>query len=421
MGKKAVELGALEVSRLTKPGLHFVGGVAGLALQATATGARSWILRIRIAGKPREMGLGGYPTVTLAGARERARELRLLVDQGIDPVEDRRIKKAAQRAERAKAVTFQWCAEQFIEAKSAEWKNAKHAAQWTATLEQYAYPVIGKMIVRDIELPHVLEILRPIWSTKTETASRLRGRIDNVLDWATVHGYRTGPSPARWKGHLDKLMAAPSKVARVEHHAAVDYQNVGVFVAKLRKQGGMGARALEFAVLTAARSGEVRGATWQEIDINASVWVVPSTRMKAGVEHRVPLSVQAADLLRDLPREAGINLVFPAPRGGALSDMSLLAVMRRMGVDATPHGFRSTFRDWAGEATAYPREVIEHALAHQLTNKAEAAYARGTLFDKRRRLMVEWGNYCDIARLEADTPDEMKRLFLEVSPIRGRA
>lgn len=422
MGKRVSELCAKTVRKdLTKPGLHSVGGVAGLALQVSKAGARSWILRVRVGGKQREIGLGGFPSVTLAGARERAREVRLLIDQGIDPIAERRAKKSALRAEVAKAVTFQWCADEYIRGMSAEWKNAKHAAQWAATLEQYAYPVIGRLLVKHVELPHILEILKPIWETKTETASRLRGRVDNVLDWAAAHGYRTGPSPARWKGHLDKILPKPSKVAKVEHHAAVDYKGAGVFVAKLRKQGGMAARALEFAILTAARSGEVRGATWQEIDLSAAVWIVPASRMKAGIEHRIPLSVQAVDLLRGLPHEAGIDLVFPAPRGGALSDMSLLAVMRRMGVDATPHGFRSTFRDWAGETTAYPREVIEHALAHQLKDKAEAAYARGTLFDKRRRLMVDWGKYCDIARLEADTPDEMKRLFLEVSPIRGRA
>lgn len=421
MGKKTSELGALAVSRLVKPGLHFVGGVGGLALQVSKTGARSWILRIRVGGKVRSMGLGGYPDVSLAGARERARATRLLVDQGIDPVADRRARKSALRADAAKSVTFSWCASEYIRAMAPEWRSAKHAAQWASTLEAYAYPVIGKILVKHVDLAHVLEILRPIWSTKTETAARLRGRIDNIMDWAVAHGYRTEPSPARWKGHLDKLLPRPSKVVAVEHHAAIDYRQIGVFVARLRKMDGMAARALEFAILTAARSGEVRGATWQELDIGAAVWLVPGCRMKAGVEHRVPLSVQATDLLRSLPREAGTDLVFPAPRGGVLSDMSLLAVMRRMGVAATPHGCRSSFRDWAGEATAYPREVIEHALAHQLKDKAEAAYARGTLFDKRRRLMSDWGNYCDIARLEADTPEELARLFITVSPIRGGA
>lgn len=400
MGKRASELNALAVSRLTRPGLNFVGGVAGLALQVSKTGARSWILRIRVAGRQREMGLGGYPSVTLADARTRAREVRLMLENGIDPVADRREKKAALAADVAKAVTFEWCAKRFIEGKSAEWRNTKHAAQWTSTLEQYAYPVIGKMLVRDVELPHVLRILEPIWEAKTETASRVRSRIDNILDWATVHGYRTGPSPARWKGHLDKLLAAPSKVQRVEHHAALDYRQAGAFMRRLRAQAGMAARALEFAILTAARSGEVRGATWQEIDFGAAVWTVPPERMKAKKEHRVPLPGPAIELLKRLPREADNDLVFPAPRGGTLSDMSLLAVLRRMSVDATPHGFRSTFRDWAGETTAYPREVIEHALAHQLKDKAEAAYARGTLFDKRRRLMAEWARFLDIARVE---------------------
>lgn len=421
MGKRASELNALAVSRLVEPGLHFVGGVAGLALQISKSGARSWILRLRVGGKQREMGLGGYPTVTLADARVRARELRLLLDKGVDPIAERRERKSALAADVAKAVTFEWCAKRFVDGKSAEWKNAKHAAQWSATLEQYAHPVIGKMLVRDVELPHVLRILEPIWETKTTTASRLRARIDNILDWSIVHGYRTGPSPARWKGHLDKLLAKPSKVAGVEHHAAIDYREIGLFVAKLRKQAGIAARALEFLILTAARSGEVRGATWQEIDVDAAVWTVPAARMKAGIEHRVPLSVQALDLLRRLPREAGVDLIFPAPRGGILSDMTMLAVMRRMDANAVPHGFRSTFRDWAGEITAYPPEVIEHALAHRLKNKVEAAYARGTLFEKRRRMMTEWGNYCDIARLEADAPEELKRLFLEVSPIRVRA
>ncbi|MDD5365335.1 MAG: integrase arm-type DNA-binding domain-containing protein [Gallionellaceae bacterium] len=401
MGKRAIELSALEVSRLAKPGLHFVGVVAGLALQVTATGARSWIMRIRIAGKRRDMGLGGYPDVTLAGAREKARQIRDMADQGIDPILERRLKKSALAAELAKSITFSQAAEQFIKDKSPEWKNAKHAAQWSATLEQYAYPVIGKMHVMDIELPHILNILRPIWTTKTETASRLRGRIDNVLDWATVQGYRTGPSPARWKGHLDKLLAAPAKTAKVEHHAAMPYQQINGFLAALGGMEGIAARAVEFAILTAARSGEVRGATWAEIDLQAGVWTIPEERMKAGKEHRIPLSDRALSLLIALPRLADTETVFFSPRGGVLSDMSLTAVMRRMEIDATVHGFRSSFRDWAGETTAYPREVIEHALAHQLKDKAEAAYARGTLFDKRRRLMDDWAKFCGTVQATA--------------------
>lgn len=399
MGRKASELGALEVSRLTGEGLHFVGGVAGLALQVRAsrdgkTVARSWVLRVTVAGKRRDMGLGGYPDVTLAGAREKARKMREMVDSGQDPILERRIAKSKLAAELAKSITFQRAAEGFLKDKSPEWKNAKHAAQWSATLEQYAYPVIGKMQVRDIELAHILSILRPIWTTKTETASRLRGRIDNVLDWATVHGYRTGPSPARWKGHLDKLLAKPSKAAKAGHHAAVVYQRVGEFITDLRQRDGMSARALEFTILTAARSGEVRGATWAEFDLKSGIWTVPAGRMKAGKEHRIPLSARALALLASLPKLDKGELVFWSPRGGKLSDMSLTAVMRRMGMSETVHGFRSTFRDWAGETTGYPREVIEHALAHQLRDKAEAAYARGTLFEKRRRLMEDWAEYC---------------------------
>lgn len=408
MGKRAPELNALAVSRLSEPGLHFVGGVAGLALQITPGGSRSWVVRVRVAGKPREMGLGGFPTVTLAMAREKARAMRELVESGVDPIEDRRAKRAALLAERARNVTFQWAAEEFIRDKSPEWRNPKHAAQWGATLETYAYPTIGQMLVKDVELPHVLAILKPIWTTKTETATRLRGRIDNVLDWATVHGYRTGPSPARWKGHLDKLLPAPGKTAKVEHHAALPYALIGEFMARLRKQEGMGPRALEFAILTACRSGEVRGATWGEIDLENAVWTIPEGRMKAGKEHRVPLSTPAVELLRKLPRVAGCEYVFMAPRGGMLSDMSLTAVLRRMGVQATVHGFRSTFRDWAGETTGHSREAIEHALAHQLQDKAEAAYARGTLFEKRRWLMTGWSQFCEIAQA---TP-------AEVTPIR---
>ena len=409
MGRKATELNALAVSRLQEPGLHFVGGVSGLALQVTVTGARTWVVRIRVAGKAREMGLGSYPTVTLANAREKARAARDLVEAGKDPIAERRAKKTALAADLQKSVTFEWCAREFIKDKSPEWKNAKHASQWTATLEQYAFPVIGKMLVKDVELPHVMAILRPIWKDKTETATRVRGRIDNVLDWATVHEYRSGPSPARWKGHLDKLLSAPNKTAKVEHHAALPYGEMGAFMARLSEQEGMGARALQFAILTAARSGEVRGATWAEIDLNAGTWTIPEGRMKAGKEHRIPLSQSAIDLLKKLPRIAGTDLAFPAPRGGALSDMTLTAVLRRMSVNVTAHGFRSTFRDWAGETTAHPREVIEHALAHQLKDKAEAAYSRGTLFDKRRRLMDDWAKYCGTVLTIADNVFELRK------------
>jgi integrase len=276
------------------------------------------------------------------------------------------------------------------------WRNAKHAQQWRNTLDTYAFPVLGRLIVKDVALPHILAILEPIWKTKTETGTRLRGRLEQVLDWATARGYREGPNPARWRGHLDKLLARPAKVAKVEHRAALAFAEIGAFMQQLRAVDGMGARALEFAILTAARSGEVRGATWFEIDLGAKVWTIPPSRMKANREHRVPLSPTVLSLLARLPRIAGNDLIFPAPRGGPLSDMSLSAVLRRMKVQAVPHGFRSTFRDWTAERTGYPRDAAEMALAHTIGDKVEAAYRRGDLFEKRCRMMTDWATFCDL-------------------------
>lgn len=394
MARKAKELGPLAVRSLTSPGMHFVGGVSGLALQVLPTGGRTWILRATIGGKRRDMGLGGYPDVTLADARAAARAARDKIRAGIDPIEEVRTAASALKAARVEAVTFKEAALAYIHAHEAGWRSAKHAQQWRNTLEAYAYPVIGSVLVRDVELAQVLAILEPIWTTKTETATRLRGRIEQVLDWATARGYRTGLNPARWRGHLDKLLARPSKVARVDHHTALPVSEVSAFMKKLHQASGMGARALEFAILTAARSGEVRGAKWSEIDLEAAVWTVPAERMKAGVEHRVPLSAPALGLLSALPRMAGTDVVFPAPRGGVLSDMTLTAVLRRLNVDAVPHGFRSTFRDWAAEQTNYPHDVAEMALAHTIANKVEAAYRRGDLFEKRRLMMAEWAKFC---------------------------
>jgi integrase len=402
MGRKAAELGPLAVSRLAQPGLHFVGGVSGLALQVLPTGGRTWILRAVIGGKRRDMGLGGFPDVTLAGAREAARVARSKVRDGTDPIEDARAARSRLKAERAAALTFKQCAEKYIAGHRASWKNTKHADQWANTLEAYAYPFMGELLVRDVAVAHVLQVLEQkdeadgptLWIAKTETASRVQGRIAAVIDWATARGYRSGENPARWKGHLDKLLPAPSKVAKVEHHTALPISEVGAFMARLRKAEGMGARALEFAILTATRSGEVRGATWSEIDFKAAVWVIPAERMKAKREHRVPLSTSALALLKAQPMAEGSELIFPAPRGGPLSDMTLAAVLRRMQVQAVPHGFRSTFRDWAAERTNYPRDVAEMALAHVIANKTEAAYRRGDLFDKRRRMMDEWATFC---------------------------
>lgn len=394
MGQKAKPLSSLEVQRLRTPGLHFVGEVAGLALLVKATGARSWILRVSIAGKRRDMGLGGYPDVTLADVHRRARDLREQVDKGEDPIAQRRQARAALRAASVKMMTFDECADAYISAHNESWRNLKHRQQWRNTLATYAGPVIGGLDVAQIEVGHVLKVLQPIWSAKTATAARLRGRIERVLDWSATAGYRAGENPARWKGHLENLLAMPSKIANAGHHAALPYRELGAFMADLRTRDGMGARALEFAILTAARSGEVRGASWAEVDLEAALWIIPGERMKAKNEHTVPLCDEAIDLLRELPHEG--DLAFPGSVAGRpLSDMTLTAVLRRMGRgNLTAHGFRSTFRDWAAEQTAYPAEVVEMSLAHTIVNKVERAYRRGDLIEKRRRLMADWARYC---------------------------
>ena len=400
MPKVAQELTALQVKRLTTPGLHFVGGVPGLALQVTNENVRSWLLRVAVGGKRREIGLGGYTTTNgVAEARRKALEARDMIRQGIDPVEDKRSVKAALRAARLTGVTFKQAAEDYIASNKAGWKSPKHAAQWASTLANYAFPIIGSLRVADITTAHVLEVLKAdeFWSTKPETASRVRQRIETVLAAADAAAGRERLNPARWEV-IGKSLPAKTKVARVVHHAALSWQDVPGFIAKLKEQPGVGARALHFAILTAARSGEVRGMTWSEIDFAQKVWVVPADRMKAKREHRVPLSESALHLLRDMEPSAENRkpdeIVFQGQRGKQLSDMTLTQVLRRMDLDVTAHGFRSSFRDWAGESTSHPREVIEQALAHQLRDASEAAYARGDLLAKRRVLMEDWAGWC---------------------------
>jgi integrase len=394
MARKAKELSALEVNRLATPGRHSVGGVAGLELQINPNGARVWVLRVMIAGKRREMGLGGFPDVTLAGARESARAARQKLKDGIDPIEEAKAKRSALYAARASALTFSEAASAYIAVREAEWTNDKHAKQWRTTLETYADPFIGKILVRDIGQAHILKVLEPIWKTKTETATRVRGRIESVLDWARVRGFRDGENPARWRGHLEVLLQSPGKVQAVEHHPALPYVDLPAFMDLLSKQEGQGARALELAILTAARSGEVRGADWEEFDLSEATWTIPASRMKAKREHRVALNEQAVAVLMATPKAERTGLVFPNSKGTPLSDMTLTAVLRRMGqTSITVHGFRSTFRDWCSERTNYPRDVAEMALAHTIGNKVEAAYRRGDLFEKRQRMMREWGKF----------------------------
>ena len=403
MPRKAKELSSLEVRRLSRAGRWSVGGVDGLALQVTPSGAHSWVLRFRSGGRQREMGLGSFPTVTLAAARDKARQLRSTVRDGSDPIAMVQARESAAFAERQALKTFSEVAAQYIAQHEKSWKNAKHQAQWAATLRTYAEPSIGKLLVRDIRTSHVIAVLEPIWTTKTETATRVRSRIELVLDYAAARGYREGFNPARWKGNLDAALPNPSKVAPVRHHAAVAVKDVASFMKRLGSQDGAGARALEFAVLTAARSGEVRGATWSEVDLRAALWTIPAARMKSGREHRVPLSQPAIKLLRSLPGDRlPEDYLFPGIRG-PLSDMSLTAVLRRMSVTATAHGFRSTFRDWVSEYTEHSGEVAEMALSHAIGDKVEAAYRRGDLLEKRVALMTDWASFLAGSRQSART------------------
>lgn len=392
-------LSARMVQNQVKPGYYPDG--AGLYLQvktAAESGrvSRSWLFRYNHNQRPTWMGLGSVRDINLTDARQQAAECRRLLALGKDPLAQRDGERDRTLVEKQRSMTFDQCASAYIAAHKDGWRNSKHAAQWESTLRLHASPVIGALPVADIALPQIMKILEPIWRDKTETATRIRGRVESIIDWATVRGFRSGDNPARWRGHLDHLLPKPSKVTKVEHHAAVAFDQLPEFFERLRRQEGTGARALAFLILTGARSGEVRGATRREVDFEAAVWTVPGERMKAGREHRVPLSEAALLFVGASKDEGGEALLFPAPRGGQLSDMTLSAVMRRMKVPAVPHGFRSTFRDWCAECTDFPKEVAEMALAHAISDKVEAAYRRGDLFDKRRQLMEHWATFCGV-------------------------
>lgn len=380
-----------------RPGRHADGG--GLYLLVKPTGSRTWVYRFMLAGKTRDVGLGpaaGQGAGTLAQAREKANDLRKTVKGGVDPLAERLREaaeaRAATQAAQIAGITFKAVAETYIATNEASWRNDKHRQQWHNTLATYVYPEIGDLPVADIATAHVLKILEPIWKDKPETASRIRGRIETVLDAAKARGYREGENPARWRGHIAQILPARSKLGR-GHHKAMPYEAIPAFVAQMHEREAVAALALEFVILTATRTSEALGATWSEVDLDKALWTIPAERMKAGREHRVPLSPRAVEILEAV-KLLGKSILFPAVKGGKLSTMAMAMLLRRMKQDCTVHGFRSGFRDWAAECTAYAHEVCEMALAHTIGNKAEAAYRRGDLFEKRRRLMADWATYC---------------------------
>ncbi|TRC91135.1 DUF4102 domain-containing protein [Mesorhizobium sp. WSM4310] len=422
MARTINKLSAVEVVKKTKPGLYGDGG--GLYLQVAKSTSKkagegdvtkSWLFRFMLAGKPRYMGLGDAQTFNLKEARERAREARQKVTDGIDPIEQRNERKAALRAEDAKRITFKQASERYIAAHSPGWKNAKHADQWKNTLETYAYPVMGDLPVEKVDDGHISQILDPIWTTKNETANRVRGRIENILDWARVKGFRPkhSPNPAVWKGHLDKSYPKPSKVKKVVHQPALPFEELPAFMARLRANVGISARALEFAILTAARTGAVIGARWDEIDFTEKVWTVPASRAGTKLgddrkrEHRVPLSDRALEILQTVPREKDNEHVFAGGRRGkALSNMAMNELMKGFGElpsdtpgrQPVPHGFRSTFKDWAKERTNFADDISEAALAHVISDKTQSAYERRDKFEKRRKLMAAWAAFAATAK-----------------------
>ncbi|CAN7401995.1 tyrosine-type recombinase/integrase [Bosea sp. LjRoot237] len=389
-------LTALGISRLSKPGMYADGG--NLWLQVSPAGTRSWSIRFTINGKARQMGIGSVLDVSLSEARNMAREARRLLNAGEDPIEARKARLEAQLVADAKTLTFKDAAERYLASHKAGWKSEKHAAQWQATLSKFAYPVFGDLSVAAIDTGLVLKAIEPIWKSKAETASRVRGRVESILSWATARGYRSGPNPAAWRSHLDRLLPAKTKVVKVKHFAAMPFDDLPGFMAELRSKDFVSARALEFTILCASRTGETIGARWSEIDLDQALWTLPGERMKAAKPHRVALSERAIKILKGLPREGqGDGYIFMGSRQDRpLSNMALLEALRGMRPDAglTVHGFRSSFRDWVAECTSFPSEVVEMALAHRVSDAVEAAYRRGDLLVKRRRLAEAWSGFC---------------------------
>ena len=394
MSRTLNRLTTLKVSRMKRPGMYADGG--GLYLRVAEGGSKQWIYRYVTNGRCRDMGIGPCHVLTLAEARERARTASKLRLDNIDPIAYKRQQRSAAIVAAAKAMSFRQCAEGFIKDNEAEWTHPKHRQAWETTLTKYVYPKLGELPVAVIDTPLVLDVIKPLWARIPETASRVRGRIEAILGWATVHHYRTGDNPARWQNHLEQVLPARTKVAKIEHHAALPYAQAAEFMGKLRQDTSVMARCLEFITLTAARLGEAVNATWKEIDLEARTWTIPADRMKAGREHKVPLSAAAIALLRDMAAIRHSNYVFPGYKHGRpLGHNGLWTVAKRAaGADVTVHGLRSTFRDWAAEQTSYPNHVVEMALAHAIPNAVEAAYRRGDLFEKRARLMQQWADYC---------------------------
>jgi len=402
MARPINRLSALFVAKDLEPGLYADG--AGLYLQVSQQRTKSWILRFMLTGKARKMGLGSADRVSLADARRKARAAQALLSDGVDPIADRAAKKAAAAANRFKTITFRQCGDQYVSLHRSSWKNAKHRQQWESTLKGYVYPLIGDLAVRDVETGHVLKVIEPIWLTKNETANRIRGRIETILNWATVRQFRSGDNPARWRGHLENALPRPSKVRKRRHHPAMPYAQLPAFMLELRANESVSARALEFTILTAARTSETIGATRFEIDESAAVWTIPAARMKAERDHRVPLCARVMEILRSLPRDS--EYLFPGRHAGEpLSDMAMLEMLREYrGMQFTVHGFRSTFRDWAAELTNFQNHVVEMALAHAIEDDTEAAYRRGDLFQKRSKLMHAWANFCVRTPMQTVTP-----------------